>query len=288
MSSGHIGPETHVLFRSRSALYHIVVQVSTETWQVDETGKPFIEKACDFIHTLTEMWEVRNCSHQVAIVLFARVLYPGVDEHAEFTHAERATLKRNEDGVCYRDFYRVVVSGATHGRRLASLFRTRLAEFEGLVLDESHRSRFPSAVFSGACQGNVLEAMNLSLDALGRHYIDRSFTRTGLSLLVLSAGTGIFHVAQDTLALTGQRIADDGVGCDLVCLAPAGLHIAPLFRYRAQSPGSRAPFEYAVSSPFYIPSLCIINITLLSSLLLIMLCRLPFLTATILITNCEF
>lgn len=34
VSSGVIGPETRAVFRSRSALYHIVVQVSAEMWQV--------------------------------------------------------------------------------------------------------------------------------------------------------------------------------------------------------------------------------------------------------------
>lgn len=136
----------------------------------------------------------------MTVVLFSRVLYPGADDSTFFNEADRATLKRNDAGVYYRDFYRVVVKSLSMAqggsRRLITGFRTRLAQFEALVLGDEHREQFPNACFARASDGNLLEAMNLSLDALGRHYIDRSFTRTGLSLLVVTPGTGVFHVTQ--------------------------------------------------------------------------------------------
>lgn len=157
---------------------------------------------------LVEGWDTFNCNHQVTVVLFARVFYPDTDDKDLEDEADRETWKRSEKGVLYRDFYRIVVNNfvTAHGRRFPTLFRQRLAEFESLVLSDDHRARFPTAHFGKASDGNLLEAMNLSLDALGRHYIDRSFTRTGLSLLVVTPGTGVFHVSQVSPCKRGPSV----------------------------------------------------------------------------------
>ena len=99
------------------------------------------------------------------------------------------------------------------------------------------------AKFSDARNGNLLEAMNLALNALGRHYIDRSFTRTGLSLLVISPGNGAYNVDASMLDLTRRRIIDDGIGCDLITLDQPALHITPVFRWKATQSSKSNNYE---------------------------------------------
>jgi hypothetical protein len=50
------------------------------------------------------------------------------------------------------------------------------------------------AVPSDAVSGNVIEAINTTLNMLDKHYIDRDLNRTGNSIVMISAGVGIFKV----------------------------------------------------------------------------------------------
>lgn len=51
-----------------------------------------------------------------------------------------------------------------------------------------------------------------------KHYLDRSFDRTGQLSVVISPGVGVFEVDFDLTNITKQRIIDNGIGSDLVCL----------------------------------------------------------------------
>lgn len=42
--------------------------------------------------------------------------------------------------------------------------------------------------------GVVLQALNVTLNVLQKHYMDRDLTRSGNSVVMISAGTGVFNV----------------------------------------------------------------------------------------------
>lgn len=84
---------------------------------------------------------------------------------------------------------------------------------------------------SAAHEGGVLEAINMALSAFDRHYIDRDLQRTGLSIVIVTAGTSHFNVDKNLLRLTTERMIDEGVGVDCVSLAKMPLHAVPLFKY---------------------------------------------------------
>ncbi|KAJ3078959.1 vacuolar membrane-associated protein iml1, partial [Quaeritorhiza haematococci] len=93
----------------------------------------------------------------------------------------------------------------------------------------------PMTVLSGeispASEGNILEAINLALNPFDKHYIDRDLLRTGLSIVVVTAGTGLFEVDKKLCRLTTQRMIDNGIGLDLVCLSKPPLYTVPLFQF---------------------------------------------------------
>ena len=41
---------------------------------------------------------------------------------------------------------------------------------------------------------HFLEAINVTLNVLDKHYMDRDLTRTGNSIVMISAGAGVFEV----------------------------------------------------------------------------------------------
>lgn len=63
-----------------------------------------------------------------------------------------------------------------------------------------------------AAQGNILEAINTALNMLQLHYIDRDLHRVGNSIVVVSAGSGVFEVHKTLAAITKQRMMDNGIG----------------------------------------------------------------------------
>jgi hypothetical protein len=89
---------------------------------------------------------------------------------------------------------------------------------------------------SAAHEGGILEAVNMALSAFDKHYVDRDLQRTGLSIVIITAGTSHFNVDKNLLRLTTERMIDEGFGVDCVSLAKMPLHAVPLFKYAGTAP----------------------------------------------------
>lgn len=63
-----------------------------------------------------------------------------------------------------------------------------------------------------------------------KHYLDRSLDRTGQLSVVLTPGVGVFEVDRALTSVTKQRVIDNGVGSDLVCVGEQPLHAVPLLK----------------------------------------------------------
>lgn len=82
------------------------------------------------------------------------------------------------------------------------------------------------------------KAINLALNPFDRHFVDRDLSRTGLSIVLITPGTGIFEglhkfnaVDKALCRMTDKRMADNGISLDLVCLSKPPLHSSPLFQF---------------------------------------------------------
>lgn len=266
VQSAFFDSSTKPIFRSESARYVLFLQMSKEMWDFDAdgTGEIMFSKVINgFLPELFKRWEQLGVKHLVSIVLFTRLEYErGLTAgfvHAEIDASDPGMLSM--DNTSYRDFYRVVVSDVTSAK-WANILRQLKAEFKVFLRDVSVRrpstgqylslgtglaaasTDLPTRIIAGhpsaAIRGNILEAINLASSQFSSDHIDRDLVRTGISICVVTAATGLFEVDYNLLRKTTENLIENGVSIDLVCLSRMPLHSVPLFKYWQQEPPSRA------------------------------------------------
>ncbi|KAM6051157.1 GATOR1 complex protein DEPDC5 isoform 11-T16 [Theristicus caerulescens] len=231
VTCGYISEDTRVVFRSTSAMVYIFIQMSCEMWDFDIYGDLYFEKAVNgFLADLFTKWKEKNCSHEVTVVLFSRTFYEAksIDEFPE-TH--RASIRQDHEGRFYEDFYKVVVQNERREEWTSLLVTIKKLFIQYPVLVRLEQAEgFPPGNNSTSAQGNYLEAINLSFNVFDKHYINRNFDRTGQMSVVITPGVGVFEVDRLLMILTKQRMIDNGIGVDLVCMGEQPLHAVPLFK----------------------------------------------------------
>ena len=254
--TGLFGKSTKPVFRSESARYVLFIQMSKEMWDFDSqgTGEIMFDKVINgFLPDLFKRWQQIQVRHILSIVLFTRVMYDNRSIDDAESNEKASSASHGAGFLHSKDFYRVVVSDMASGES-AEILNQLKREFKIFQRDISIRSpqagdyaplgtglsgasvELPQEVIAGypsdAVHGNILEAINLASSQFSSDYIDRDLVRTGVSIVVVSPGTGLFEVDYDLLAATTDNLIDNGVGIDLVCLSQMPLHSVPLFQYR--------------------------------------------------------
>jgi DEP domain-containing protein 5 len=266
VQSAYFDASTKPIFRSESARYVLFIQMSKEMWDfdADSTGEIMFSKVINgFLPELFGRWGRRNVKHLISIVLFTRLEYERLhikDLGCSETEVGCSGRSVATEDTSYRDFYRVVVSDMAGGQ-WADILKQLKSEFKVFLRDVSicrpEKFQYPplgtgrSAISSSApeyviaghpstaMRGNILEAINLASSQFSCDHIDRDLVRTGVSIAIITPGTGVFEVDYRLLIKTTEKLIENGVGIDLVCLSRVPLHSVPLFKYWQPSSQSR-------------------------------------------------
>ncbi|RDB22222.1 Vacuolar membrane-associated protein IML1 [Hypsizygus marmoreus] len=248
VSSACITASTKAVYRSQSAKMTIFIQVCRELWEFAGDGERFYEKIVhSFLPALFSKWRDANTNHIVTIVLISRVYY----EESEIDYAA-GPLRQDDSGKWYKDFFKVITDlEVIHDWKptLVSL-KDSFWDFQRdiLLTHHYHQSIQDAATMGPPAQvrligrisyahdGPILEAFNLALNPTETHYIDRSLSLTGATMILITPGTGFFRVSKDLLRLTTTRLLDQGFGIDLVSLTKPPLHQSPIFSFRSAEP----------------------------------------------------
>ncbi|XP_058838167.1 GATOR complex protein Iml1 isoform X2 [Topomyia yanbarensis] len=237
VACGVITEDTKVVFRSNTSMVYLFIQMSSEMWDFDIHGDLYFEKAVNgFLADLYTKWKKLGSNHEVTIVMFSRTFYAAkcLDE---FPLHMRECLQIDYKGRFYEDFYRVAIQNERCDDWSSTLVQLRrlFTGYRDVVLKYHVRPnldvKVPQATNSTAAQGNFLEVLNISLNVFEKHYLDRSFDRTGQLSVVITPGVGVFEVDRELTNITKQRIIDNGVGSDLVCVGEQPLHAVPLLKF---------------------------------------------------------
>uniref|UniRef100_A0A670ZYA4 DEP domain containing 5, GATOR1 subcomplex subunit n=1 Tax=Pseudonaja textilis TaxID=8673 RepID=A0A670ZYA4_PSETE len=216
VTCGYISEDTRVVFRSTSAMVYIFIQMSCEMWDFDIYGEDPSVLGFDL--------------HEVTVVLFSRTFYSAKSLN-EFPELHRCSVQQDHEGHFYEDFYKVVVQNERREEWTSLLVTIKKLFIQYAVLVRLEKAEnFPPGYNSTSAQGNYLEAINLSFNVFDKHYINRNFDRTGQMSVVITPGVGVFEVDRLLMILTKQRMIDNGIGVDLVCMGEQPLHAVPLFK----------------------------------------------------------
>ncbi|CAB0043410.1 unnamed protein product [Trichogramma brassicae] len=226
VACGVITDDTKVVFRSSTSMVYLFIQMSSEI-----NGKK------------------NGSNHEVTIVLFSRTFYNATSLE-EFPNYMRECLQQDYRGRFYEDFYRVAVQNERYDDWSNVLVQLRklFTDYQKLVLEYHQKPgiEMPAATNSTAAQGNFLEVLNMSLNVFEKHYLDRSFDRTGQLSVVITPGVGVFEVDRELTNVTKQRIIDNGVGSDLVCVGEQPLHAVPLLKFHNKDSSINVPDDYSM------------------------------------------
>ncbi|XP_022711750.1 GATOR complex protein DEPDC5-like isoform X2 [Varroa jacobsoni] len=263
LSSGLVTKDTKVVFRTASGMVVIFIQMSAEMWQFDIHGDLYFEKALDgFLLDLTRKWKDFSCNHDVTIVLFSRTFY-NADSWDQFPEQVRHCIQQDVRGRFYEDVYRVAVQNERLDDWTATLRHLKIyfSDYQRAVVHKhSNVPGMPTAYNSCAALGNFLPALNLSMNVFEKHFTERSFDRTGQLSVVVTPGVGVFEVERDLMELTKQRIIDNGIASDLVCLGEQPLHVVPLYKVygslsdTGESGGDEYSIPHWINLSFYTSS----------------------------------
>ncbi|ETN42211.1 uncharacterized protein HMPREF1541_04152 [Cyphellophora europaea CBS 101466] len=249
VATGYFSGNTIPVFRSEAARYVIFIQMSREMWDFDSEGNGeilFNRVINGFLPDLFKRWTELEVRHLVSIVLFSRQeysMFEVADQYLRLPSKPNARTKSHS----YQDFYKVVVTDMASAQwttildELKKNFRVFLRDVslhrpvdDGLS-DTSHSASHVPKITgrpTTAMKGNILEAINLASTQFSDDYLDRDLIRTGISVVVVTAGAGVFEVDRTLLNLTSENLTNNGIGIDIVCLSKMPLHSVPLFKYR--------------------------------------------------------
>ncbi|EPY81081.1 DEP domain-containing protein 5 [Camelus ferus] len=217
--------------------------------------KKSLVSTCAYITQKVEFAGIRNVVPSCAVGCLRAsqngecTFMQAASQHDEFPEINRASIRQDHKGRFYEDFYKVVVQNERREEWTSLLVTIKKLFIQYPVLVRLEQAEgFPQGDNSTSAQGNYLEAINLSFNVFDKHYINRNFDRTGQMSVVITPGVGVFEVDRLLMILTKQRMIDNGIGVDLVCMGEQPLHAVPLFKLhnRTAPRGSRLGDDYNI------------------------------------------
>jgi len=182
--SGIVTSATTVTFRSRSARFIWLIQMSSEMWEyaspfnrnISETScHIYFDKLVALLHKLFDKWKSLESSHSLTVVFFSRTFLGTGSSRALSTSGGVERRQKDVYGRPYEDHYRIVLENCVSSDwdTLISKIKTVFASIPLQLGWNTHggsKARRPSS----APQGNVLEAINVTLNLLQYHYLGKT------------------------------------------------------------------------------------------------------------------
>jgi hypothetical protein len=220
-------PRTKLIFRSGSARFTILVQVSKEMLEYWCDGDLIYERLINgFLPDLFCRWDRLKVRHTLTVILFGRREPIGLSLTERNGNIKLGNQRSKPD-----DFFRVVAANVPSAE-WRTVHRKLKTAFNSITRSQQ---------VSLAANGNMLEAINFAAMDFTNSNVDPPLSSTGTSITAITAGSGLFAADHELLRRTTTTLMGDSVGVDIVSLSPKPLHPVPLFQYERDN-----RWEYAL------------------------------------------
>lgn len=222
--SGYVGPDTKIVYRSEAARMIYFIQMSSEMWNFVENGELVFDKLVNsFLPEVFKRWREQGSHHLVSIVLFTSVDISG----------RKTRLPQGEREKKTRDYFHIVIDQVHINRwsEIMTKLRYEFSRFMREVLLQPESGEIAGNILP-AVKGNLLEAISFATSLISSKFLDRDLRRTGIQVIIVTPGTGIYDVDYSLFYQTSIKLLSIEIGIDIICLSRPPLHVTPLFRYK--------------------------------------------------------
>lgn len=236
--SGYVSPQTKVVYRSKSAKVVLLIQLSREMWNFEETGEILFHKLVNTLFPkIFRNWRNSGVHHSISIVLFTSV---------DRSNTPWTSLEEGERPNSCQDYFRVVVDQVSiyHWDKIMTNLRLEFACFKRDVLlskTEDGKYKLKGQPLPSV-KGNVLEAINLGITMGMDRFRNTDLKHSVSNLILITPGTGIFDVDYDLMLSTSTKMTNIDSALDIISLSQQPLHIVPLFRFKDPSKQHRISY----------------------------------------------
>ena len=159
ISNGLITEKTKIVWRSRSARYFILIQMSEEMFSfAAEDGDIYFEKAVNFLSTLFEKWKTEGYAHILSVIFFSRTRFKNQPE-------EMKGVMQDDLGF-YCDFFREVIHEETRVKDWTDILISIKKTFQNYgELIGWDKYKEDECYNTNSKEGNFLESINLALNS---------------------------------------------------------------------------------------------------------------------------
>lgn len=247
LSTAIITKNTKITFRSKSCKMMILIEMSKEMWEVSPSGIIYWEKMMTFLTTCFERQIIRRVSHEIDIIFYSKIhsnsspynLFRTVLKITDLRNSWMDALKAIKREI---NFFPSLIGWDTDIPPTAEKFKflfpmsnynkteKLVQSFHQSMTYHTLKNPFLTSNTSVSISSNscFLEAINYSLTRLENEEI-KNFT--GNTLMIISAGTGLYNVNLGISKVTKVRVLGLGVSVNLMSMKRHPLHKYPLFVY---------------------------------------------------------
>ena len=242
---------TKITLRTKSCRVIWMVEMSQEMWEFSPSGILYWEKMLTFINTAFERQLIRKVNHDLSIVFFTKITSEGQTMNI-YREILRITDLRsswvNALGLIKREiiFFPSLVNWDINATCTAKSFKEMCPLATYLGRDIAALNLHPSLIYYAStapislaptfvhqsCESHILEAINYTLTKV---WEEDSKNTTGNTIMVISAGTGLYYTSQALAKVSKLRVLSQGVSVNIMSMKRPPMHPSPLFVYGRDS-----------------------------------------------------
>ena len=271
VNTGFITSKTTFSFCTKSAQCYWVIELTTDLWHYDNHFYLLYHRVIRFIRLAFAQFFKNSVSHQIHILVMAKLYFPNLDKSDINNIRENYELKLHCDSKerVYQQIYHKICSiekyKYTDYQQIISYLRRFFILFPSLINWYYKRPEFTyfkpekytffpkgseefQTELASSEEVDILEIINICMSALGTQANDLSLNYTGQQILILSGGRGVYDASKRVARVTKNMLAKSQTSCDIFSFQLQPLHVAPLFIYKGENTiGKTDTFHF---SPF--------------------------------------